>query len=69
MCEAYCPADAMYVSPVADVAEQPDEDALAEAGLLGSWRSRLGWNKGQTRLAAIDTTPFLHRIEPVPLDG
>jgi NAD-dependent dihydropyrimidine dehydrogenase PreA subunit len=69
MCEAYCPADALYVSPLADETEHVDEDALAEAGLLGSWRSRLGWHKGQTRLAAIDTTPFLHRVEPVRLDG
>jgi NAD-dependent dihydropyrimidine dehydrogenase PreA subunit len=69
MCEAYCPADAMYVSPLADENEVVDEADLERRRLLGSWRDTIGWNKGQIRLAARDTTPFLPLIEPVRVDG
>ncbi|GAB7388796.1 ferredoxin family protein [Bacillaceae bacterium] len=64
ICEAYCPADALYVAPYADWTEKPDERELAAKGLLGSWRKTIGWGPGRTRLAAIDTTPFIDRILP-----
>ncbi|MGG1313715.1 4Fe-4S dicluster domain-containing protein [Cohnella laeviribosi] len=64
ICEAYCPADALYVAPYADRTEYPDERDLIEKGLLGSWRRTIGWGPGRTRLAAIDTTPFIDRILP-----
>lgn len=65
MCEAYCPADAMYVAPFADASVAVDESELAETGLLGSWRATIGWGgRGRTRLAAVDATPFLSRVEP-----
>jgi NAD-dependent dihydropyrimidine dehydrogenase PreA subunit len=63
MCEAYCPTDAMYVAPYADESVPVDEDELIDAGLLGSWRATIGWGKGRTRLAAVDTTPFLNDLD------
>lgn len=64
MCEAYCPVDALYVSPQADIHVPIDEDELIATGLLGSWRETIGWGPGRTRLAEIDTTPFIDRILP-----
>lgn len=64
ICEVYCPADALYVSPYADEPEQPAEADLAEQGMFGSWREIVGWGPGRTPLAAIDETPFIDRILP-----
>jgi len=64
ICEAYCPVDALYVSPYSDEQVEVDEAALAEQGVLGSWRATLGWGPGRTKLAAIDQTPFINRILP-----
>lgn len=50
-CEAYCPADALFVAPLATPvpAHSPlrDTDALTAAGLLGGYRRELGWGKGR----------------------
>src|SRR5579875_2389099 len=64
ICEAYCPVDALYVAPFAEKSVGADEQALEEAGLLGSWRSTLGWGPGRTPLAAIDQTPNIPQIMP-----
>ncbi|CAH1216970.1 ferredoxin family protein [Paenibacillus sp. LjRoot153] len=65
ICEAYCPVDALYVSPFESPLEEvPTEAELVEANLLGSWRETLGWGKGRTTLAELDTTPFIDRILP-----
>lgn len=65
ICEAYCPVDALYVSPFdSPLEEAPKESELVEANLLGSWRETLGWGKGRTTLAELDTTPFIDRILP-----
>ena len=64
ICEAYCPADALYVSPFADVQQSLTEEELAANGTLGSWRAKIGWGPGRTKLAAIDTTEFINRILP-----
>lgn len=59
MCEAYCPADALYVAPQAEARAEVDEIALAAAGMLGSWRREIGWSKGtDSTMAERDTTPF-----------
>lgn len=65
ICEAYCPVDALYVSPYAAPLEMPAIEAeLIAASVLGSWRETIGWGAGRTKLAAIDTTPFIDRILP-----
>lgn len=46
LCELYCPVDALYVSPMADVHETVDEQILAASGLLGSFRRAMGWKRG-----------------------
>ena len=63
MCEAYCPVDAMYVAPEADVSLPVTEHGLEEQGLLGSWRKTIGWGPGRIPLAKIDTTPLLDRAQ------
>jgi NAD-dependent dihydropyrimidine dehydrogenase PreA subunit len=45
MCELYCPADALYVSPQAATAESVDETGLAASRLLGGYRDAIGWNR------------------------
>lgn len=64
VCEAHCPADALYVSPFADEKVDVDEDELIASGLLGSWRATVGWGPGRTKLASIDSTEFINRILP-----
>ena len=50
-CEAYCPADALFVAPLATrvAADSPFRDAeeLAASGLLGGYRRELGWGGGR----------------------
>jgi NAD-dependent dihydropyrimidine dehydrogenase PreA subunit len=45
LCELYCPADALYVSPLKDERETVNENHLAASGHLGAYRRALGWRK------------------------
>jgi NAD-dependent dihydropyrimidine dehydrogenase PreA subunit len=54
MCEAYCPADALYVAPDADRKVQVEESVLIAEGKLGSYRASLGWGTGRTSTAQQD---------------
>jgi NAD-dependent dihydropyrimidine dehydrogenase PreA subunit len=61
MCEAYCPADALFVAPFSRP-EEPDsplrdEEHLAATGLLGSYRRQIGWGRGRTPGAAVAVGP------------
>jgi NAD-dependent dihydropyrimidine dehydrogenase PreA subunit len=56
MCEAYCPADALYVAPEAGTSVDVSEDDLVRRGLLGSYRHALGWGPKRTSGAARDAT-------------
>ncbi|KAA8998781.1 ferredoxin family protein [Paenibacillus spiritus] len=63
MCEAYCPADALYVAPQAERRVEAEEAELASAGLLGSWRSEIGWSPGvPDTMAERDTTPWFEEF-------
>ncbi|MNB69054.1 Ferredoxin-2 [compost metagenome] len=64
ICEAYCPADALYVTPYTDEVIGVQEEDLAERQLLGSWRATIGWAPGHIKLAARDQTAFIDRILP-----
>ncbi|CAH1209320.1 Choline trimethylamine-lyase activating enzyme [Paenibacillus plantiphilus] len=67
VCEAYCPVDALYVSPFADELEHVQEETLIEKGLLGSWRAEIGWSKEREGSMPLrDTTHFLNSIRPTP---
>lgn len=54
MCELYCPVDALFVAPEADVSVQCPEGELSERGLLGSYRAIVGWGAGRAPGAARD---------------
>ena len=43
MCELYCPVDALYVAPDAEHPSVVDEQRLASAALIGSYRRAIGW--------------------------
>ncbi|KQV05405.1 MULTISPECIES: ferredoxin family protein [unclassified Kitasatospora] len=47
-CEANCPTDALFVAPQTHPQPPFDELALAESGLLGSYRAQIGWGRGRT---------------------
>lgn len=51
MCEAWCPADALFVAPQASAvavgSPYLDEQWLIERGLLGSYRREIGWGRGR----------------------
>ncbi|MBO1000677.1 4Fe-4S binding protein [Bacillus sp. SD075] len=65
MCEAYCPVDAMYVSPNAEENVSIVESELVEQNLLGSYRQGIGWGKGRKSTASEDDSfrviPMMHR--------
>ena len=52
LCEAHCPADALYVAPLkapaAPDSPHRDFDRLVAEGVVGSYRARLGWGEGRT---------------------
>ncbi|GAB1695097.1 4Fe-4S binding protein [Krasilnikovia sp. M28-CT-15] len=69
LCEAYCPADALFVAPLSgpapDGSPYADEAALAAAGQLGRYREQIGWGPGRTPGSARDTNHvFTTRINP-----
>jgi NAD-dependent dihydropyrimidine dehydrogenase PreA subunit len=51
MCEAYCPADALFVAPLSGPAPQDshltDESALEANDRFGEYRRWLGWGHGR----------------------
>ena len=70
MCEAYCPVDALYVSPVSSPvdADSPhaSADAVGAAGLFGDYRELIGWGAGRTAGARLDKNPVLTSVPPLP---
>ena len=54
MCEAWCPEDAMFVSPNADTPSGVSEAELIEQNLLGSYRKNIGWNRGFPEKRGVD---------------
>ncbi|ACC84173.1 hypothetical protein Npun_R5877 [Nostoc punctiforme PCC 73102] len=56
MCELYCPVDALYVAPESDVTASVNEAELAQVGLLGSYREKIGWGHKRTSTAKADQT-------------
>ncbi|KAA0970893.1 ferredoxin family protein [Aureimonas fodinaquatilis] len=49
LCELYCPADALYVSPLSEELQQLSEADLLAQGLLGSFRREMGWKNAKPR--------------------
>lgn len=55
MCELYCPADALYVSPLVDRHETVDEAALSRS-TLGSFSRQMGWSRAKPAGSELDPT-------------
>jgi NAD-dependent dihydropyrimidine dehydrogenase PreA subunit len=66
MCELYCPADALFVAPEADVTHPQPEDELRARGLIGGYRAAVGWGPGQAPGAARDQSFRLLSLGSAP---
>ncbi|MBD2677369.1 MULTISPECIES: 4Fe-4S binding protein [Nostoc] len=47
LCELYCPVDALYVSPHAELDDEVDSEQLIAQNLLGSYTRNMGWSRGK----------------------
>ncbi|MCG6136511.1 MAG: ferredoxin family protein [Nostoc sp. LLA-1] len=47
LCELYCPVDALYVSPYAELDDEVDKEQLTAQNLLGSYTRHMGWHQGK----------------------
>ncbi len=56
MCELYCPEDALYVSPYSSQLEDLDLHTLRASGVLGNYRSAIGWADGTKDRRATDAS-------------
>jgi len=56
LCELYCPADALYVSPLRDRDDPVDEADLVTRGLMGSFARAMGWENAKPRGTHTDKT-------------
>lgn len=61
MCEAYCPVDALYVSP-ASRPSPVDEAQLAATGRFGEYRRWIGWGAGRRPGSLRDANPELPEL-------
>lgn len=68
LCELFCPVDALYVSPRVTPDANVDKDALLAAGLIGSYRRELGWEKGRPGGTERDLSYRMHEAFPYPMD-
>jgi NAD-dependent dihydropyrimidine dehydrogenase PreA subunit len=66
LCEAYCPVDALFVSPLAGPAPADsvyrDEAALTAAGRFGEYRRWIGWGGGRKPGSLRDRNPELPEL-------
>ena len=56
LCELYCPADALYVSPIMDADDPVDEADLVAKGLMGGFARAMGWKNAKPRGTHTDLT-------------
>jgi NAD-dependent dihydropyrimidine dehydrogenase PreA subunit len=52
LCEAYCPVDALYVSPLNTPDRSLVRTALEASGLVGGFAHDIGWIRGRPPLTA-----------------
>ena len=70
LCEAYCPADALFVAAEAHRRVEVNEDDLIARGLLGQYRRNLGWGKsGATKERLARLKALSEDIAQHPLPG
>lgn len=63
MCEAYCPTDALYVSPESTPVENVD---LLRTDLIGTYREHIGWGKGREPGSRTAVGPEIPHGDPPP---
>jgi NAD-dependent dihydropyrimidine dehydrogenase PreA subunit len=66
MCEAYCPADALYVAPESAHNVDVDGQELSDSGKLGEYRVLLGWGTGRKSTSDQDTAHLLRGLRGGP---
>jgi NAD-dependent dihydropyrimidine dehydrogenase PreA subunit len=54
LCELYCPEDALFVSPFADVPQNIDVIALKQSNTMGSYRRAVGWTDETRERRSLD---------------
>jgi len=59
LCELYCPEDALFVSPFADIPQNVDIETLRQNALLGSYRRAVGWTEETKGRRDIDRSYLL----------
>jgi NAD-dependent dihydropyrimidine dehydrogenase PreA subunit len=59
LCELYCPEDALFVSPYAEVPQEIDLVALRKASTMGSYRRAVGWTDETRDRRGIDRSHLL----------
>ena len=59
LCELYCPEDALFVSPFADIPQNVDLETLRQNALLGSYRRAVGWTEETKDRRDIDRSYLL----------
>src|SRR3569833_3863838 len=59
LCELYCPADALYVSPFADEAQPTDVIALRQTAAMGSCCRAVGWTDETRERRGVDESYLL----------
>ncbi|RXZ79519.1 ferredoxin family protein [Paenibacillaceae bacterium] len=62
MCELYCPAKAMYVSPLTEENQEVEECVSTNNSIIGSYREAIGWGKGLKSTASLDQFHLLNQI-------
>ena len=66
LCEAYCPADALYVDARAYEPSGLSEDEILERNLFGQYRRNLGWAKGGSPIESLKRIHELRELVGSP---
>ncbi|MDZ8066710.1 MAG: ferredoxin family protein [Nostoc sp. DedQUE08] len=69
LCELYCPVDALYVSPYAELDDKVDTEQLITQNLLGSYTRNMGWHHGKMGGTDKDPTQQLRILNRVRQDN
>ena len=59
LCELYCPVDALFVSPFADIPQNVDLEVLRQNAMFGSYRRAVGWTEETKDRRDIDRSYLL----------
>lgn len=69
LCELYCPVDALYVSPYAELDDAVNTEQLHAQNLLGSYTRNMGWERGKMGGTDKDPTRQLRGFNRVRQDN